>query len=165
MANTARLSNKQITILAIDPGETTGVCIARPHVTGEQHQHLNLGVVSAAEVLWSERVERFWDIFSQHTFDYIVIEDFRLFMKSTRAQLGSDFPSVRVIGIVEAIAHYYKCFDRLHFQMPAIRSRVQIDPRDAPHLTGSNHTKDAYRHLKYFVVVELWRKSPNPFSK
>lgn len=157
-------------ILGIDPGKTTGVCMLR---TGE-----TVEVVLAEQIPWDRRKEDLWALFTA-TFreelpvpQYTVIENFRLRPGRAMEQVGSTFPSVEVIGLIEAFHFITKNFFDLVYQEPAIISRVQILPEHAAFFVGKPHAADAYRHARYFltthrqkgVYVDLSKPDESPES-
>jgi len=140
-------------VLGIDPGKTTGVCMLR---VGE-----TLEVVMAEQIPWETRKEDLWALFTA-TFReglsvplYTVVENFRLRPGRAMEQVGSTFPSVEVIGLIEAFQFVTKNYFRLVYQEPAIISRVQILPEHASCFVGKPHAADAYRHARFFCVTSV----------
>lgn len=140
-------------ILAIDPGQTTGVCAL------ESDPENNIRVVAAVQIPWSRRIEDFAALLAGTSEeglqqpDVIVFEAFRLRPGRAMEQVGSIFPSVRVIGIVEAL-HYtmdLKC--PIVYQEPSILSRTEVLEEHKQHFVGREHAADAYRHARYYHVT------------
>lgn len=138
--------------VTIDPGGTTGfVVLCHPNgvITSEHYT-----VHTALEVMWSNR---FW--YHRFLIDHrdrigaIVIEKFVLFPnpKTMQAQIGSEFPSVRTIGIIEAYAELLGLHDRITYQMPNDRNSAKIPQEHWKVVGPSDHVKDAYRHARYFA--------------
>lgn len=135
--------------IAIDPGKTTGVCVGVWH--GDA-----FNIVLAREVGWNDR---FW--FREYLFTHrdnietIIIERFKLFPKreTMLAQINSEFPSVRIIGIVEAYADMFGLFHKIVFQEPNDRNSVRIPKEHHLALGTGDHVKDAYRHLRYYYLT------------
>jgi len=145
-------------IVGIDPGNTTGYCMIdeAPDKSGFQ-------VVSVAQIPWEKRVSFFQALF-YGTFtndkgepqlpEIVVIESFRLHPGRAREQTGSEFPSVRVIGIVEAFVSM--CCPKpplLVFQEPGVIGRINILPEHESMLSGLVHAADAYRHVRYYHLT------------
>ncbi len=132
-------------VLGIDPGYTTGTCLLDLHGNGE------IEVLEAHQYEWSVRfqiiplVER---LVATGTRVTIVVESFRLYPHKAQQLVGDDFPSVRVIGMVEA-ACWKANFAQLTFQTASQIQRVQV-LHDLP--IKSEHVRDAYRHARYFIV-------------
>ena len=145
-------------IVGIDPGYTTGYCMVE-----ESSDHRDFQVVSAAQIPWEKRISFFVALFSG-TFanakdepqlpEIVVIEAFRLRPGRAMEQVGSDFPSVRVIGIVETLIYCCQpCKPLLVFQEPGVIGRVEILPEHIDQLSGLIHAADAYRHVRYYHLT------------
>lgn len=136
-------------IIAIDPGYTSGTAIAeRPDARG------NFILTACLEIAW---INRFYyaDFIVTHgkAIDAIVIERFKL-TKHKEAlfnQIGSEMPSSRIIGLVEAAAHLAGIFDRIRVQDPYERLSMRIPPDHQTIVGLSNHNQAAYKHLAYYV--------------
>lgn len=135
------------TLIAIDPGLTTGIVVGR--TDGDR-----LLVDSAYVIKWDGRFECLWRLLSSRP-DHIVMEDFRLFNHKKDSQVGSVFPSVQVIGTVDAFAWSLQLSDRIHIQQPADRIRVAVLPQHESTVRGITHTVAAYQHLRLFAIVHL----------
>jgi hypothetical protein len=159
-------------VLAIDPGRTTGACVAEVSRTGFR-------VVTALEIPWESRLEILSALIDGTYFDKkspqppvaVVIENFRLRQGRALEQSGSDFPSSQVIGAVQAflwmdlpshrangdfllpIDNRPYGLERLHFQEPSCMARVLVLPEHAEIVRGSPHKEDAYKHARYFYIV------------
>lgn len=137
-------------IVAIDPGLTTGVVIAT-HNAGE------IKILEAFEVAWKDRM-RFPGFFARLAqgplpVDAVVVESFRLFPHKFKHQVGSFFPSVRVIGVVETACYLAGLDNAIHFLEPIVKKHVKIlDPAIARN--PSEHIKDAYRLARYWAVKQ-----------
>lgn len=143
-------------VLAIDPGQTTGVVVA------ELQNYEIASIVQQYEMGWARRFELIPLVAGLCASDggtppqcsVIVLEAFRLYPHEHRRQVGSDFPSVRVIGIVEAAA--FICgFDLNNlFLLPAgVKNKVAILPQHAPLIMRSEHVRDAYKLARYHAVM------------
>ena len=139
-------------ILGIDPGQTTGVCMLK--INDDDFE-----VVMAEQIPWSRRKEDLWALFTA-TFEeelpvpqYVVVESFRLRPGRAMEQVGSTFPSVEVIGLIEAFHFLAKSNFILSYQEPAMISRVQVLGEHASLLLGKVHSADAYRHARLFYIT------------
>ena len=141
-------------IVSIDPGGTTGFCSL--YFTGGVITPDQYTVQTALEVTFSNR---FWyqRYFSEQRdqIGVIILERFKLFGKQStmNGQINSEFPSVRIIGIVEAFAHMYGLHDKIVFQEPNDRKSAQIPKVHWAALGPSDHVKDAYRHARYYALT------------
>lgn len=141
-------------IVAIDPGKTTGFCVIG---CPADVMHPDIyDVFQASEVEWKNRFF-FHAFFALHRIEIraIVIERFKLFRnpKTMEAQINSEFPSVRVIGIVEAYAELFDLGNKIVFQEPNDRRSAQIPRIHWKALGTSDHVRDAYRHARYYVLT------------
>lgn len=132
-------------LIGIDPGQTTGYVEAFRSDDG-------LEILEAKEIGWEERFSLIPLIGAKVVSDplvstILVVESFVLFDHEFRHQVGSHFPSVRVIGIVEAAAWLANPRPEIIFQSASLKQRVQI-VHDLP--KGSEHVRDAYRHIRYY---------------
>ena len=148
------------TIVGIDPGETTGVCALETPRNGHVFQ-----VVGVYQIPWEDRVSFFRALFTggiaqpdgyQLLPEIVAIESFRLRPGRAMEQVGSEFPSVRVIGIVEAFLSLCSPQPLLAFQEPVIIGRCQILSEHEQLFRGLVHAGDAYRHARYYYVMH-WR--------
>lgn len=133
-------------LVAIDPGHTTG------YVEAEATD----GVLTLTKVLqipWEERFSLMSLLCALPLPDAVIVESFRLYAHKARAQINNDFPSVRVIGIVEAAAYLVDILDRVHFQPASIRTRVQVLPEHQEVDRAGPHARDAYQHLRFFYAM------------
>jgi hypothetical protein len=143
-------------IVGIDPGETTGYISTRLHNNG------NLEVVEAKEFVWSKRFELMPQLGSMiealraddPSALEIVMESFFLYPHKARHQIGNYFPSVRVIGVVEAVLWQHNVLSQLTMQPAANMSRVKI----LHPLPASPHIRAAYKHVRYFVTIKYHMK-------
>jgi len=145
-------------IVAIDPGTTTGVCCIQQHpgsVYGFQ-------VVSSWQRPWEDRLSFFMALFNGTFVDVndktllpeiVVLEAFRLRPGRAMEQVGSIFPSVRIIGIVEAFTSLMVPQPVIVFQEPGIMSRTEILPDHMERLSGLIHAQDAYKHARYYHIM------------
>jgi len=148
-----------IRILAFDPGRTTGV--SRITVIDRSDKFV---LDFSREIDWAERFESVNNILREiGPEDVIVTEAFRLFPHKATAQIGSDFPSSQVIGIIEAL-----CFtlqlnpNNIIYQVPGDITKVAVLDQDLPLVAGSPHRIDSYRHARLFFLKKFVL---NPFSR
>ena len=129
--------------VSIDPGLTTGLVIAQVSVR-------DIVMLHEEPVPWSDRFALHRSLRWLPTKPTaIVIEAFKLFPHAAQNQIGQEFPSVRVIGIVETYAYQLGLLSRLVFQPSSVRGRVQIKHD----VMANDHVRDAYRHLRYYLTV------------
>lgn len=141
-------------VVAIDPGKTTGFCVLScPAGVIDPNTY---DVYQASEVEWSNRFffRTFFSLYHD-SIKAIVIERFKLFRnpKTMEAQINSEFPSVRIIGIVEAYAELFNLGNKIIFQEPNDRKSAQIPRIHHAALGHSDHVRDAYRHGRYWILM------------
>jgi len=100
-------------VLAFDPGETTGWAF---------FEDAALGPTTGTLELWGGP-QGIYDLIDKYTPDFIVVENFRLFPHRQREQVGSTFPTVKVIGVIEYIAEGWSI--PVVFQEPGDRKQVK----------------------------------------
>jgi hypothetical protein len=145
------------TILAFDPGETTGYCEIEVLPDGSDFK-----VVYCREILWHERLQKLREVLYFRNSVDVVIESFRLFPHKAKAQIGSQFPSVRVIGTIEAYCYTNNLGPEvIKFQEPGDISRVAVLEPHIPVVAGSPHKIDAYRHARLYFIKHY---TLNPFK-
>lgn len=134
-------------ILGVDPGGTTGMCFVDWVGHGKEFT-----VIKSWEVPWMSR----WDIYGaveQLNFDVIVVESFRLYRHMAQEQVGSDFPSAQVIGAIEYVLFDKHTRAKLVYQPAANAKDVQVLPIHRDILGSSEHRKDAYKHIRYWILA------------
>jgi len=150
-------------LLGIDPGRTTGICIA--------NDNDGLIVEHVEEVLWDDRfmflslLRTLADASGPLQLSAIVVESFHLYQHRAKQQVGSDFPSVQVIGIVEAAAFLYASSTCPIIYQPASSiARTEVLPQHKLSVGGSEHTKDAYKHVRYYWECNVKRSGTSALS-
>lgn len=147
-------------ILAIDPGYTTGLCLAE--ASADHFQPLDV-----REIPWGDRftvIKAFLDgMFLNQTepqrTGVVVVERYRLRQGRAYQQAGSEFPSVQVEAIIQTLLWTIKpelLETAFHFQEPVAMARVSILTNHIEMCIGSEHMKDAYKHARYFAVTHGW---------
>jgi hypothetical protein len=140
--------------LSIDPGGTTGFTAF--NVPNGLVDPETYSIHTALEVTFDNR---FWFnhflIAHRDQIGLIILERFKLFdnQKKMKAQINSEFPSVRVIGIVEAYAHLLDLHNLIVFQEPNDRLSAQIPHDHYKALGPSSHVRDSYRHWRYYALT------------
>jgi len=139
-------------ILAIDPGYTSGICIADASD--------DFKVIQVGEFKWNARFEFLETLLTGKyiyqnvplTLDVVITENFRLRPDKAHTQIGKTFPSSQIIGTVE-----YLCYvENIPFvlQEPGARTRVKILP-EHEHMVVGPHQHDAYQHARLYYVTKV----------
>lgn len=148
-----------LTVWGLDPGHTTGfACIEI--VKGK--------VVSAftSSIAWESRMAMLHRLLVLHARpdgasalpapEVLVIEDFRLYATHASAQVGSNFPSVNVIGATQALL-WSRTLDlgrkpiKDVYQMASSIARIQL-PLSVIEKTKTQHERDAISHILYYLI-------------
>jgi hypothetical protein len=146
-------------ILAIDPGKTTGYAVA---VVVDTRNYNGYELLQAGHIEWTRRVQDFQSLLSgciETGHLYLVVEEFRLYAHKAEAQIGNEFPSVRFIGMAETLWYLAGLNEEdIIYQQAVLRKSAEIPKRDKTKLTGKRHAQDAYKHLRYFFIVQAKKK-------
>lgn len=139
-------------LIGVDPGQTTGYVKLLHDHDGE------LRVLEAKEIVWTARMELIPLIAASVLEDpqvptTVVVESFRLFPHEFHHQVGSTFPSVHIIGIIDAACWLANPSPEIIYQPAVNKSRVLIYHP----LPGSEHVRDAYRHARYYYEAKRLR--------
>lgn len=147
-----------IRLAAFDPGETTGYCIIDIQDDGK-----DFVVHKCDEIPWEARFSNIDYLFVEDAPQVIVVERFILYPHKAKAQIGNEFPSVRVIGIIETFCYAHGPNpDKIHFQGAGDIVKTLVLDRDVKRVAGSPHKIDAYRHARLHFLKHYFL---NPFEK
>lgn len=128
-----------MTILSFDPGATTGIAFYQLDTIQLYLEKTLLGI---------------WRLLQRLEPDTIVFENFALYAHKAKAQVGNEFPSSQVIGIVKL---YQELNPQINiYKQPASSAKQLISDKDLQLLecySTSPHTRDAARHLCYFLIT------------
>lgn len=149
-------------VAAFDPGQTTGAILV------DVHKRDISVILGAWEIEWVDRLSIVPLLASMFTSSYgsskpqsldaIVVESFSLYAHKARQQIGSDFPSVRVMGIIEVAADLQSALGRIRFLPPSCKKGVKI-LHQLP-ITNSEHVKDAYQLARYYACTRPANENP-----
>lgn len=142
-------------ILAFDPGKTTGFCEAIVDPTNS-----NIQIVNSCTLAWERRFfvhELLQGTCEAPLPDVVVVESFHLYAHKAQELIGSIFPSVQIIGTLEAYAFELGIIDRIVYQPASVMSRVEL-LEYGKLLAPSPHARDAFKHLRYYVVMNIKRR-------
>lgn len=146
-----------LTLLAVDPGSTTGWIRAlvtsvpepedeEPHGTYTILEH---GIWHGTPHLYAQREKLFGGV------QVVVTEDYRVYPHKAMAHVGSQVPGAKEIGKVELLACMYGA--RMSYQMASQAKQLWPNQRCKHHFADfwatlkSEHEKDALRHLATFL--------------
>lgn len=152
--------SKPISIIAFDPGETTG------YATGTVEDG-TLRVTSYGDDPWKLVLLRFVRSMLGHdgpAYDRVVYESWRLQPDKAHKMIGSDMQSSQFIGGVKAVVWWCQTglqkVVTLHTNEPGNKPSVDGwmakagDPDYLPR-TDKEHPRDAVRHLYYDAIYRL----------
>lgn len=132
---------RPISILALDPGGTTGLC------RGLYHDHV-LKLTPDQRVLGMQEMYEYLDLFLDSMYQVEVIyEDFSY---RNRARTGLDLTPVKLIGIIELFRDRHEPLVGFHKQSAATGKGFFTDDKLKDlgvYVKGKQHGRDATRHL------------------
>lgn len=126
-------------ILVVDPGDTTGYALF--HEDGE------LDKKGQADF------EGFMRFIASHSFDRIVVEDYRLRGGKQAQQTGSRFQAVQVIGMLKYVAHV----EEIPFELATVQAKTlgsMYSGVKPPSNHKLSHEVDAYNIGIYWLVSQ-----------
>lgn len=148
--------------VGIDPGKTTGVVVARLHDNG------GLDVLEHRFVMWEDRFD-LSPLFERMSVEYgppaqiaVVVESFRLYPHRSQQQIGSDFPSVHIIGMVDLLVYLWS-FPEIVYQPASAIAKVRVLSAHQ-HLIppAPPHISDAYKHVRLYGLKRWTSLENNP---
>lgn len=147
-------------ILGIDPGGTTGIVLAEWSGSGRE-----FAVVESAAFTWEERFHLYTYV-ERTKWDVVVMESFHLYGHLAKNMVGSDFPSSQIIGAIEATIHRSRgSLDDVHYQPAYVMKSVQVVPVHAEIVGLMEHRKDAYKHVRYWILRNAHGQYAKPKKK
>lgn len=150
------------TILALDPGHTTGIFIVRvdPHGIHPLHisQQTTFPISKGAKV--------FSQLLQTYNPDYVITEAYRVYEWKAKDHSWSDVPTLRVIGCLETILAQHQDHTRsttsklptLHYQTAEQGKAFCTDDRLKEwglYYPGFRHGRDAIRHACHAILFGL----------
>lgn len=156
------MEKRGIKILALDPGECTGVCIVDwPHnrqikPREDMSQYIKYqGHIEGKELhIQAKKLE---DLRKEYgTFDYVIFEKFLLYGHKAATQIGSEMHTSQVIAVIKmwAMNHHMPKIE----QMAQNAKKFYTDQKLKDHKvypTGLRHSKDATRHALYAIDFNI----------
>lgn len=147
------LEGNNVTILGLDPGETTGTAlIVGPYVEGTAVE--SVGQIKGMTV--PEAFVKIRQLIIDTKPDVVVMENYKVYSWKTRDHSWSDLFTARLIGAIECY-----CFDqniKLVKQMAQQAKGFCTDDKLRAwglwH-EGQRHARDATRHAVYYLLFEV----------
>lgn len=139
-------------VIGWDPGRTTGVCAAM----ADRDRPSGFRVLESTIVEWPNRFSRIRGLIELYRPTTTIIERFVLYKHAAKDQVGSEFPSSQVIGIIEAYLFMTGLAMPIYQGAYQIAGKppVQILEEHAGILGHTEHHKDAYKHVRYWFVQQ-----------
>ena len=141
-------------VLGVDPGKTTGFAVLRRTDFEVETNKWGIAVVVAGDISWEGRFDElmpYLEACRKHG-GWVVYEQYRLRPTYTAVQ-DKTVPAVEATGVLlaqlNAIAFPE---ERIISQPAANRKSVRVLKGHGEFMT-SEHSRDAYRHARYFIVV------------
>ncbi len=138
-------------VVGFDPGLSTGMCVARffPQLP------LRFEILRSDVLMW-DTIEAA----TKHTLEpkahqprIAIVERFTLYRHKAQDQIGSSFPSAEVIGIIRTWCFLFGL--EMVRQPASVLERVGIPAEHAPQIMRSPHARDAYGHVRYFILDDI----------
>lgn len=149
-------------ILAFDPGETTGIVFANWDLSTTPITYFD--VLKATHVPF-DLSTNIYDIIMTVKPQILIYERFALYKHKAMQQVNSEFPTVEIIGYIKlAYVHLTRTEHvcKLVKQPASVMERVEISPQHELQLRGKRHATSAYKHIRYYIInhfVEFSRLS------
>lgn len=132
-------------LLALDPGETTGVAVFEGYALRKALQ-LNTSEMGLG-------LDRLENLFAEEKPTHVAIENYQVYAWRAQQHIGSNLHTPRVIGMIETLCHMRK--------IPYVKQTAQVAKGFATDsrlqemgywLPGLRHARDAIRHGLYYIV-------------
>ena len=140
------------TVLALDPGETTGWCVFNSTV--EMAALKATGQIKTWEMVYA--VENLGKLLKQYKPDIVVHETYAVYSWKAQDHSWSQVPTLRVIGCLETLCIQNDL--RYHDQTAQVAKHFVTDDklkRWGFYQEGMKHARDAIRHGCYFLCFGL----------
>jgi hypothetical protein len=140
---TELIKNRPTRLIAIDPGDTTGVSFWR------SGQMVSATTMRRDLLLFKRVIEHFAP-------DVIAMESYRIYAHKTNQHTHSDVPTLRLIGAIELIAEMQQPLIPIVFQSASQAKGFVTDQKlEAWGLyDGINkHARDSIRHAVYYMIM------------
>lgn len=141
----------QGTLLAIDPGETTGFAVFSakdPEFKFAEYGQLDTKAFPAAAYNLRDLIERIQP-------DRIICEDYRIYAFKSEEQKWSNVFTVRVIGALQALACLRLNPIPVDFELAQQPKNFVTDDKLTAwgyYVKGMRHARDAMRHALYWLM-------------
>ena len=139
-----------LSVLVFDPGDHTG-WVFRDRTGGLQG-----GTLYSNKDIW-EDMTQLHTMFSKFEPDIVVYETFHLYPGAAKHLAHNEFYTVQLIGAIQMLCFDWVPKNRIVRQAPSIKKYSGgLDERWSSLIKSgavTEHTKDAYLHLKYFDMV------------
>lgn len=128
------------TIMGIDPGGTTGICIFE-----------NPDVYKLLEV--KKDLSLMYKMIEVYKPDHVVFERFVLYPSAAKGLIYDDFYTSQVIGVIKLACEHFG----IPYSEQAARDKDFVDYKDRKF--PNDHIKDAYGHAWYYYTKEKFKGS------
>jgi len=135
-------------VLSFDPGETIGYAVL-DHIEKEMPLLANFGVLNQLPEVW----EILEDYGAGDEDILVVYEGFNLHSHRAQSQIGSDFFTVKVIGVIDLWTELTDTTTIV--QTPAVGKSIWTDDklRSYEYYVQNKHTRDAIRHALHALQI------------
>jgi len=146
-------------VLGVDPGKTTGFAVLRRTGFDEKMNKWGIKVVVAGDISWEGRFDDLMPYLEacRKAGGWVVYEQFRLRPSYTAVQEKS-VPAVEATGVLLTQLNAIAFPEERIISQPVANSKsVRVLKGHGKFMT-SEHSRDAYKHARYFIVVHSQRE-------
>lgn len=152
-----RLPKKPITILGLDPGETTGYCVMS---TGASETAFTTGQLKTSTI--EDAIPYMKGFLQDRVIDVIVCEDYRVYSWKSDQHKWANLHTPQLIGCIKTMAYLHDT--PIHLQMAVEAKDFCTDEKLQKwgmYQEGQRHARDAIRHATSYL---LFAKLPKDFT-
>ncbi len=145
------------TLLALDPGETTGYAVFEVDVLTDIPKMLKYGELTCNP--FKQGIDKLTAIIANTGPDFIVLEDYRVYSWKTKDHSWSQLHTPRLIGTIETLCHQQKIPFRKQMAQHAKGFCTNEKLKDWDfYVKGKVHARDAIRHGLYYMLFNVGKK-------
>ena len=151
--NAERQQTSPETLLAIDPGETTGYAIYK-----------NGKIICEEIQVGLHNLKQIWDLIDSCKLDVVVCEDYIIYGSKAKMHAWNKLVTPQIIGAIRLSCELLKV--PLYMQMASTAKGFCNDTKLKEWgfwIKGHDHSRDAIRHVIYFLLFHNERKMKNEF--
>lgn len=139
-------------LLALDPGETTGVCMYLPY---ENRRELHLFQLPTKTL--HAGIDTISTLLATREFGHLRYEDYRVYANKTEDHANASLHTAKLIGVIECLAYQgvtgvpTSCCLAMHAKTFWTDEKLKLCDVYVP---GQKHARDAERHMLRFMCEQ-----------